>query len=408
MRALIKQAGWLLILAIAIILTSCGRGTPPPAGASWPDFSLPMGSSIPAQTQSKIVLLIPMHGKLAATGTAIRNGFLAAYYYDKSQTGPTPKVQVIDSSQGDITTLYQQAVDQGASLVVGPLLKNNVAAIANLHNLPVPTLALNTLDNLTYSIPNFYQFGLSPIDETIQIAQGAYEQGHRNALVIAPQGNWGQTISTSFINQWQQLGGKVVGTLAYGSQKSLASDIQDLLKINQSDQRADELKGVLHENLRFIPRHREDADMIFLVALPAQARSIRPMLKFYYAGDLPVYSISAIYSGTPDPNRDHDLNGIEFCDMPWVLYGDHQLTTRLEQIRQRITTLWPKSFNNYPKLYGLGIDAYMLTSDLHELVSNPSTGVPGATGMLYIRGYGHIFRQCAFAKFVNGKPQLSS
>ena len=290
MYILFNRAVVIILIAATLLLTSCSI-TKPPLGSSSSSFTLPAGTPLPAETQTKIVLLLPIHGELAATGTAIHNGFLAAYYYDKNQTTSLPAIQVIDSSQGDIQTLYQQAVDQGASFVVGPLLKNNVATIANLTSLPVPTLALNTLNGLTATIPNFYQFGISPIDEALQIAQHAYAHGHRQALVIAPQNEWGQNISNAFIDQWQTLGGKVVGNLAFGAQQTLADDIRNLLKVTQSDQRANDLKKVLKDSIRFIPRHRDDADMIFLVALPAEARSIRPLLKFYYAGNLSLWHL---------------------------------------------------------------------------------------------------------------------
>ena len=46
-----------------------------------------------------------------------------------------------------------------------------VQAIAEMGSLPVPTLALNTLDDYqSVSTYNFYQFGLSPRDEAVQAA----------------------------------------------------------------------------------------------------------------------------------------------------------------------------------------------------------------------------------------------
>ena len=407
----IKNTIYLLILSIfALSLASCSSSRAPATTAfSWPDFSLPNDMQPPVEHPNKVVLMLPLHGKLGGTGQAIRNGFLAAYYYDRKHTERTaPNVTVVDTSNGDVQALYQQTVNQGVQFIVGPLTKANVQAVANLGQLSVPTLALNTLDNMNYTVTDLYQFGLSPIDEAVQIAQKARQDGHQNALIITPAGSWGQNISTAFSNRWQALGGKVVGNVAYKNRKALAVDIRNLLNINQSDERAGELKSLLKEKIRFVPRRRKDADMIFIAALPEQARTIRPLLKFYYAGNIPVYAISSIYNGIPSPARDRDLNGIEFCDMPWVLYGNHQLTLKLENIRKRIMTLWPDSYNRYPKLYALGIDAYMLVSDLHELVTTPNVGVPGASGMLYIHGNLKIFRQCAFAKFKHGKPQLLS
>ena len=60
-------------------------------------------------------------------------------------------------------------------------------------------------------------------------------------------------------------------------------------------------------------------DMIFMAAFPTQARQIRPTLKFFDAGQVPVYAMSHLYDGKPLPTDGHDLDGVVFGDMPWIL-----------------------------------------------------------------------------------------
>jgi len=38
----------------------------------------------------------------------------------------------------------------------------------------------------------------------------------------------------------------------------------------------------LHEKMRFEPQRRHDFDSIFLVATPAMAKQIQPLLRFYF------------------------------------------------------------------------------------------------------------------------------
>ena len=62
------------------------------------------------------------------------------------------------------------------------------------------------------------------------------------------------------------------------------------------------------------------ADMIFFAMDATRARAMRP----YLGKALPSYGTSQIYAGASDAVGMHDLNGVTFVDMPWVLMPDHQ------------------------------------------------------------------------------------
>ncbi|WP_423062944.1 penicillin-binding protein activator [Candidiatus Paracoxiella cheracis] len=363
-------------------------------------------SNIALHTMPKrIALLLPTTGPLAKQGNAIRNGFFAAYYSAKKQ-GYTPTITVFNTNSGDINTIYQKAVQQGADFVVGPLTKANLTKLVNTSKIQVPTLALNTLSANDDKILNLYQFGLSPIDEARQAAVKAYNDHHTRALIIAPTGPWGASIAKVFQQTWESLGGRTITQLNYSHRDDFNKDISQLLNIDQSKSRERNLHYVLREKIRTVPRRRKDFDTIFLVAGPAQAREILPLLKFYYAGNVPVYATSLIYPGIPQPNIDHDLNGVVFDDMPWVLKSPSQLPTNLAQTRHRIKILWPRSYAQNTRLYGLGVDAYDIIPRLGKLAILPQFGVYSATGMLYLSPNQHIYRKLVWAQMIDGKPEL--
>jgi len=83
------------------------------------------------RSPERIVLLLPLRGKLAETGEAIRNGFLAAYYYGKKKNAHIANVTVIDTTSGPIRKLYRKASLADADVVIGPLLKRNVETIVH-------------------------------------------------------------------------------------------------------------------------------------------------------------------------------------------------------------------------------------------------------------------------------------
>jgi len=74
-------------------------------------------------------------------------------------------------------------VDEGAELIIGPLGREQVSQLSALEQLPVPTLAVNYSED-SEPAGNLYQFGLSAEDEARQVAQRAWVEGHRTAMIL--------------------------------------------------------------------------------------------------------------------------------------------------------------------------------------------------------------------------------
>jgi len=373
-----------------------------PANALLPSKIKQARTAKPAQ---HIALLVPTTGQLASAGTAIRNGFFAAYYQAKKENTNAPTITVYNTADQPILSVYQKALSQGADFVVGPLTKSNITTLSQSSALAVPTLALNTIDK-EKPVAHFYQFGLSPLDEAQQIALRAWDQHDVNAAIIAPDNSWGTGIANAFSKQWLQLGGRIVANLPYKNHQTLNSDIQQFLNITLAQKNKQDLRWLLREKFRYLPRRRQDIDMIFLIAQPSYARQILPLLKFYFAGDLPIYTTSTIYAGMPNARRDHDLNGLIFCDMPWVLDQRAQLPADLSDIQQQINTIWHRSYQRHPKLYALGIDSFDVINKLANLKALPQFGMNAASGTLYLNNQGHLYRELQWAQMRNGKPTL--
>jgi outer membrane PBP1 activator LpoA protein len=330
-----------------------------------------------------MALLLPLTGPLAGPGGAIKDGFMAA------NSSNATKVRLYDTNTANIKSLYQDAIANGADYIVGPLSKADVATVAAMEH-PVPTLLLNDLD----ARPNeqAYQFGLSPSIEARQVADKARANGFGRALVIAPDGDWGTEIVSAFAGQWQKKGGRIVETLHYRSNDDMNAVIRDFLQITDSEARQQQLKKLLGRNVESTPSRRQDFDMIFLLAYPSKARQIMPLLNYYYAGDVPVFSTSAVYAGSTNVMKDRDLNGIIFCDMPWVF--NHQMGQKN----------WPEQFNSYNRLYALGMDSYHLATQLNHLLLFPALGRE-KEGVFYLKSSQQIARVPAWGQFKQGVAQ---
>jgi hypothetical protein len=299
----------------------------------------------------------------------------------------------------NVATTYQQAVIAGADMIVGPLTKDSVNNLAASGNLTIPVLALNRVSNPGQLPPQLYQFGLSPENEAEQVAERIMLDGLHQGVALVPEGPWGERILQTFNDRLVQLGGELVDVAFYKANDKLFSQpTQQLLKINESEARYRRLKRLLNDDIKFEQRRRQDIDFVFLAAFPRQARQIRPELKFFSAGNLPVYATSHVYSGKLDPARDNDMDGIIFGDIPWLLQSSPSM------IKSGVEQAWPQQAGSQARLYAMGADAYNVLPYLKRLGTNPLERYFGETGVLQLDANRHLNRQLLWARFVNGVP----
>jgi outer membrane PBP1 activator LpoA protein len=332
---------------------------------------------------SQVALLLPLSGRAAASADALRDGFMTAYY--QQDAAHRPQVRIYDVGN-DAVGVYQRAVGDGANVVVGPLTKEHVQAVAALAPPGVITIALNVLPDTAPVPPRFYQFALAPEDEARQVAERLLAQGQKVGVALVPSGEWGTRVLAAFRTALEAGGGKLVMTRNYSSAMTDFSDVLgELLGFGASRARYRALASALGASFEFVPRRQEDLQFILVLGQPGAGRLIRPQLKYLYAGDLPVYSISDIY----DPNRvaNQDMDGVIFTDMPWMLATDADVA----DVRDEVQALWPSETRRRGRLYAMGFDAYRLIGELR--VPEPLTPpVAGMTGHLSLGQGGRIHR----------------
>ena len=347
----------------------------------------------------KIALALPLEGPLATAGKAIRDGFLAAYYLDDSADRGETDIRIFNTAGTAFADLYKQLSEQDIDLVVGPLEKEALAGLGSMNTLPVPALGLNYLPADTRPADGLYQFGLSAEDEARQIADRLAAEQLRQVLVLIPGGEWGDRVEAALLKRMASNEGVALDIERFYREDNLRAVTADLLGITVSRDRAIQVERTIGMDVEFEPRRRQDADAIVMVAEPTVARQFKPLFAFYFGGDLPVYSPSIIYEGTPAPSRDRDLNGVIFTDIPWVLGDDNELRTRA-------TENLSGTRGQPGRLFAMGADAWHLSKRLPLLRQVESASISGQTGILTMTAEGSIHREQLWAQFRNGVPEL--
>ena len=352
---------------------------------------------------AKIAVLLPFSGPYAKVAEAIISGITAAYYSDNNRAESTTlNYYDLGATQADVKEIYARAINEGAEVILGPLNKKNLAELAGMDELPVPVLSLNYLDDSTHPPENLFQFGLLPEDEARQVAERAALDEHNHAIIFVPEGAWGTRLLDAFRERFDELGGTILATERFLSNEADYSyAIKRALLLDESDKRFKAIKANVNLDVKFEPRRRQDVEFIFIGASPRQARLLRPQFKFHYAADLPVYATSHIYSGIANASADKDLDGVRYCDIPWVLIEENPAP----ELSERLSVFFPQTNDQLPRLVALGFDAYNLIPYMKFLAARPFERYSGLTGNLSVDDTRRVHRQLKWARFVKGEPQ---
>ncbi|NOR80783.1 MAG: ABC transporter substrate-binding protein [Methyloprofundus sp.] len=400
-------SGW---LEMAMITARFAKGTPEigPALNAWSQqysghpgvLLISSGYFVPSNIVlgkiNEIAVFLPESGPYRSYAKAIKEGILAAYRRQE-QDALQPEIQFYDTQGTAIVPLYQQAIARGAQLIIGPLNKKLVAELAESTDLTVPVLALNYIEGLVKE--NLYQFALSPLDEVQQAVKQAWSEGHKNAMILAPETAEGERLGNYFQNAWEALTGNVLTVQTFVSgEKDFSAPVKQMLNINESQYRFQKMRAAIGY-VQYNPRRRQDVDVIFVVARSSVARLINPQFYHNRAQSVAVYGLSRTYAGRPEPKKDIDLEGMSFCSIPWLFEQAYQG----DLDKRALQSIWQGMPDSAMSLVAFGVDAYAVLPYLNELGRVPYSG---ATGDLWLNEYNRIERHLVCAKFNDGIAHL--
>ena len=300
---------------------------------------------------------------------AVRAGFMAGYERDRDGI----VVDVIDSGDTPAQALdaYAAAV-RTDDIVVGPLARQSVRAVATGASVDKPTIALNHPGADTPLPSRLLVMGLSIEDEARQVARwAADEHPGAAALIVSGASAWERRIAGAYAAQWKEQGGQARTVELPDSNGYLSEAALQQLK-TQTDAAPPE---------------------VLLAAVDAgQLRQVRATLGS--ASAIAIYGTS-----TANPGADHaealaELDGVRLLDQPWEVQPDDSAVMVYPRASGGQQTL------DLERLYALGIDAFRVA---RETALHPGTRftLDGVTGRLRV-GW-----DTGAASFERSEPQVT-
>lgn len=344
---------------LPLVVEEAPDATPPPSPPPPPADAAAAAAPATVATQADIALVLPLASPAyARAAEAVRDGFLDA----ADAAGARSRVNVVSHGADDVVAAFTRARDAGAHVIVGPLVRDHLKALAMADVSLPPTIALNQLDDGTSLPPLIYTLALAVESDARVIARRAREDGAMNASVIESDAPLMKRFAGAFTGEWLLAGGNPPRRFTF-------TPTPDGL-------------ATLRRDLAGAP-----TDVVVIAVEGGDAALVKS-----FAPRVITYA-SAQINQRASIGTQRDLDDTRVVDLPWLVTPNAPALARLPHKRYSNVAL--------DRLYALGIDAFRVADAFRG-------GVParfeldGATGHLVLDEGRQIARAGTLAVFHEG------
>ncbi|HFF3787157.1 penicillin-binding protein activator [Enterobacter mori] len=371
--------------------------TTPPAATPAPD-----AVQAPAETQAPVTAEQPQPQAAPAEQQPATQPQSVA----TTSANPSAELKIYDTTAQPLDQVLAQVQKDGASIVVGPLLKNDVETLIK-SNTTLNVLALNQPENVQ-NRANICYFALSPEDEARDAARHIHEQGKQAPLLLIPRSALGDRVANAFADEWQKIGGGVVLQQKFGSASELRAGVNGGagIALNGSPVSASlpQQQSVTIGGLT-IPAPPTDAqisgggkvDAAYIVATPEEIAFIKPMIAMRNGSQsgATLYASSRSAQGTAGPDFRLEMDGLQYSEIPMLAGSNPPL------MQQALSSV--RNDYSLARLYAMGVDAWALANHFTQMRQVPGFELNGNTGDLTATQDCVINRKLSWLKYQQGQ-----
>lgn len=356
------------------------------APAAEPTAQAPAASATPQTTASPVTQ--PVTAPTAQPQPAVA-----------SAANPSAELKIYDTTSQPISQLLAQAQQDGATLVVGPLLKENVDDVIK-SNTPLNVLALNQPEKVE-SRANLCYFALSPEDEARDAARHIHQQGKQTPLLLVPRGALGDRVVSAFADEWLKLGGASVLQQRFGSTAELRAGVNGGGGIALTGTPVSTLPSAQNSSLGSADEMPVSSggsvDAAYILATPEQIAYIKPMIAMRNGSqnNVTLYASSRSAQGTAGPDFRLEMEGLQYSEIPMLAGSNPAL------MQQALSAV--RNDYSLARLYAMGADAWSLANHFTQMRQTRGFELNGNTGDLTATQDCVINRKLSWLKYQQGK-----
>lgn len=356
------------------------------APAAEPTAQAPAASATPQTTASPVTQ--PVTAPTAQPQPAVA-----------SAANPSAELKIYDTTSQPISQLLAQAQQDGATLVVGPLLKENVDDVIK-SDTPLNVLALNQPEKVE-SRANLCYFALSPEDEARDAARHIHQQGKQTPLLLVPRGALGDRVVSAFADEWLKLGGASVLQQRFRSTAELRAGVNGGGGIALTGTPVSTLPSAQNSSLGSADEMPVSSggsvDAAYILATPEQIAYIKPMIAMRNGSqnNVTLYASSRSAQGTAGPDFRLEMEGLQYSEIPMLAGSNPAL------MQQALSAV--RNDYSLARLYAMGADAWSLANHFTQMRQTPGFELNGNTGDLTATQDCVINRKLSWLKYQQGK-----
>lgn len=321
------------MLGLALAGVAAFSAAQTPAASSAPPTEAPARAA-----GAPIALILPLDAPAyARAADAVRAGFLAAAEAANAQN----QVKVYAHGEDGVLSAFEAAREAGATVIVGPLLRDDLRTVAQLALALPNTIALNQLDDVAGDAPaNLYTFALAIEGDARVIARRLRSEAVQNVAVVNADSPLLRRFAGAFAAEWLQAGGSVPPAYRFETTPDALTSMRREL-------------------------NRKPPEAALLALDSASATLAKP-----YLGTIPVYASGLVFERETVAVA-RDLDGIFLMEIPWII------TPNAPQFANLPKREFPSSA--LTRLYALGLDAFRIAQAFRDGAPEQFV-LEGATG----------------------------
>ncbi|MGB8039245.1 MAG: penicillin-binding protein activator [Pseudolabrys sp.] len=214
----------LSLSATAIVLAACatqlGGGAPTPQPGEPTSANASVGEG-----QVRVAMILPLsaQGNAGVAAQSMKNAAEMALAEFKS-----PNIQLLVKDDGGTPqgaqAGAQQAISEGAEIIIGPLFAQSVSAVgqvARARNIPV--IAFST--DASVAARGVYLLSFLPETDVRRIVEFAVSRGKRSFAALLPDNAYGTVVEAAFQQEVSRRGGRVLALEKYPPDANRMSEV---------------------------------------------------------------------------------------------------------------------------------------------------------------------------------------
>ena len=212
-----------------------GPNAPPDNGQ---DLPLAQGQTF-GTGPVRVALLLPLTGDAATVGTSMAHGAELAMDFIAQNANINDNITLVLKDTGSsvqaAAAAAQQAVGEGASLILGPLRADQVSAAGSVaRSAGIPLIGFS--NNSGAAQPGVYLLNVLPESEAKRSLGYAKSINKRAFAGIFPNSDYGRIQRSAFTQAASELGLRVVGVYSFGSEAEARSTVEQVAPLLQAGQ----------------------------------------------------------------------------------------------------------------------------------------------------------------------------